>query len=79
MLVGLAAGVLGATAALTVEHARMRPDIAIALVVGFPTVVGLLVILLSRRRWLTMLGLFVMAVAPGWFGVLAVIEVVTRG
>jgi hypothetical protein len=79
MLVGLAAGVLGATAALTVEHARMRPDIAIALVVGFPTVVGLLVILLSRRRWLTTLGLAVMAVAPGWFGVLAVIEVVTRG
>jgi hypothetical protein len=79
MLVGLAVGVLGAAAALTVEHARMRPDIAIALVVGFPTVVGLLVILLSRRRWLTTLGLFVLAVAPGWFGVLAVIEVVTRG
>ncbi len=57
----------------------MRPDIAIALVVGFPTVVGLLVVLLSRRRWLTVLGLFVLAVAPGWFGVLTVIEVVTRG
>ncbi|MFZ0226737.1 MAG: putative holin [Mycobacterium sp.] len=79
MLLGLAAGVLGAAAALTVDHARMRPDIAIALVVGFPTVVGLLVVLLSRRRWLTALGLFVLAVAPGWFGVLAVIEVVTRG
>lgn len=79
MLLGLAAGVLGAAAALTVEHARMRPDIAIALVVGFPTVVGLLVVLLSRRRWLTVLGLFVLAVAPGWFGVLTVIEVVTRG
>jgi hypothetical protein len=37
------------------------------------------VILLARRRWLTALGLFVMALAPGWFGVLAVIEVVTRG
>jgi hypothetical protein len=79
MLLGLAAGVLGAAAALTVEHARMRPDIAIAFVVGFPTVVGLLVVLLSRRRWLTVLGLFVLAVAPGWFGVLTVIEVVTRG
>ncbi|MGA8331663.1 MAG: putative holin [Mycobacterium sp.] len=79
MLVGIAAGVLGAAAALTVEHARMRPDIAIALVVGFPSVVGLLVVLLSRRRWLTLLGVFVLAVAPGWFGVLAVIEVVTRG
>jgi hypothetical protein len=48
-------------------------------VVGFPSVVGLLVVLLSRRRWLTTLGLSVLAVAPGWFGVLAVIELVTRG
>lgn len=79
MLVGVAAGVLGAAAALTVEHTRMRSDIAIALVVGFPSVVGLLVVLLARRRWLTLLGVFVLAVAPGWFGVLAVIEVVTRG
>jgi Putative holin len=79
ILFGLAVGVLGATAALTVEHARMRPDIAIALVVGFPSVVGLLVILLARRRWLTVLGAFILALAPGWFGVLAVIEVVTRG
>jgi hypothetical protein len=79
MLVGLAAGVLGAAAAMTVEHARMRPDIAIALVVAFPSAVGLLVVLLSRRRWVTALGLSVLAIAPGWFGVLAVIEVVTRG
>jgi hypothetical protein len=71
--------VLGGTAALTVEHARMRPDIAIALVVGFPSFVGLLVVLLARRRWLTVLGALILAVAPGWFGVLAVIEVVTRG
>jgi hypothetical protein len=79
MLLGVAVGLLGATAALTVDHARMRPDVAIVLVVGFPSAVGLLVILLARRRWLTALGLFVMALAPGWFGVLAVIEVVTRG
>ncbi|HZC91792.1 MAG TPA: putative holin [Mycobacterium sp.] len=79
MLLGVAVGLLGATAALTVDHARLRPDVAIALVVGFPSAVGLLVILLARRRWLTALGLFVMALAPGWFGVLAVIEVVTRG
>lgn len=79
MLVGLAAGVLGAAAALTVEHARMRPDIAIALVVGFPSVVGLLVVLMARRRWLTALGAFILALAPGWFGVLALVEVVTHG
>ncbi len=75
MLVGIAAGVLGATAAMTVDHVRMRPDIAIALVVGFPSAVGLLTILLSRRRWLTALGVFILALAPGWFGVLALIEV----
>ncbi len=78
MLVGVAVGMLGATAAMAVDHTRMRPDIAIALVVGFPSVVGLLVILLSRRRWLTALGVCILALAPGWFGVLAVIEVVTR-
>jgi hypothetical protein len=76
MLLGVAVGLLGGTAALTVDHARMRPDVAIALVVGFPSVVGLLVILLARRRWLTALGAFILALAPGWFGVLAAIEVV---
>ena len=79
MLLGVATGLLGGTAALTVEHARMRPDIAIALVVGFPSAVGLLVVLLARRRWLTALGAFIVALAPGWFGVLALVEVVTRG
>jgi Putative holin len=79
MLLGIAVGVLGAAAAMTVDHARMRPDVAIALVVGFPSAVGLLVILLSRRRWLTALGVFILALAPGWFGVLALIEVTTHG
>ncbi len=79
MLLGVAAGLLGASAALTVDHARMRPDVAIALVVGFPSAVGLLVILMARRRWLTALGAFVLALAPGYFGVLALVEVVTRG
>lgn len=76
ILLGAAVGLLGGTAALTVDHARMRPDVAIALVLGFPSVVGLLVILLARRRWLTALGAFILALAPGWFGVLAVIQVV---
>jgi hypothetical protein len=77
ILVGVAVGLLGGTAALTVDHAHMRPDVAIALVVGFPSAVGLLVTLLSRRRWLTALGVFILALVPGWFGVLAVIEVTT--
>ena len=32
-------------------------------------------ILLSGRRWVTTLGAFILAIAPGWFGVLVVIQV----
>ena len=74
MLVGVAVGVL-ADSGGPVGSARIRPDVVIALVVGFPSAIGLLAILLSRRRWLTALGVFILALAPGWFGVLALIEV----
>lgn len=77
MLVGVAAGLVIGTAATVVVAARIRPDVVIALVVGLPSAIGLLVILLSRRRWLTALGAFILALAPGWFGVLTVIEVMT--
>ena len=53
---------------------RIRADVVIALVVGVPGVIGMLTILLSRRRWLTTVGAFVVAVAPGWFGVLVAIQ-----
>jgi hypothetical protein len=75
MLVGVAVGVVAATAAAVLVSARIRPDVVIALVVGLPSAIGLLVVLLSRRRWLTALGVFTLALAPGWFGVLALIEV----
>lgn len=78
MLTGCAVGLL-AGVAFTVVHARIRPDVAIALVVGIPSVVGLTTILLSGRRWVTMLGAFVLAVAPGWFGVLIAWQVASRG
>lgn len=77
MLVGTAVGLVAGTAATLLVHARVRPDVVIALVVGIPSAIGLLVILLSRRRWVTALGAFILALAPGWFGVLAVIEVMT--
>lgn len=77
MLVGVAVGIVAGTAATLLVSARIRPDVVIALVVGLPSAVGLLVILLSRRRWVTALGAFILALAPGWFGVLAVIEVTT--
>ena len=36
-------------------------------------------ILFSGRRWVTMLGAFILAVAPGWFGVLVALQVTSRG
>ncbi len=76
MLVGTAVGLLAGIAAMLLVHARIRPDVVIALVVSVPTAIGLLLILFSRRRWLTALGAFALAVAPGWFGVLVAIQVV---
>jgi hypothetical protein len=35
----------------------------------------MLTILLSGRRWMTALGAFILAIAPGWFGVLVVMQV----
>lgn len=60
-------------------HARIRLDIVIAMVVGIPSAIGLLVILFSGRRWVTMLGAFILALAPGWFGVLVAIQVASSG
>ena len=79
LLIGSAVGQLAGVASRVLVHGWIRPDVAIALVVGIPSVIGVLVVLLSGRRWVTMLGAFILALAPGWFGLLAVIEVTTRG
>lgn len=78
MLIGNAVGVLTGVGA-TLIHARLRPDVVIALVVGIPSVIGLFVILFSGRRWVTMLGASLLALAPGWFGVLVALRVVAGG
>ena len=75
MLVGAAIGLLVAVASTLLVNVTVRPDVVIALVVGVPSAIGMLMILLSRRRWLTTLGAFILAIAPGWFGVLVVIQV----
>jgi hypothetical protein len=75
MLVGTAVGLLVGVACTVLVHARVRPDSVIALVVGLPSVLGLIVILFSGRRWVTTLGAFILALAPGWFGVLVAIQV----
>jgi hypothetical protein len=71
--------VLAATAAAVGVHTRVRPDVVIAVVVGVPSALGLLLILLSRHRWVTALGAFVLALAPGWFGLLVAVQVVSGG
>lgn len=78
-LVGNAIGLLAGVACSVLVHARIRPDIVIAMVVGIPSAIGLLVILFSGRRWVTMLGAFILALAPGWFGVLVAIQVASSG
>ena len=78
MLIGSAVGLL-AGVAFSVMHARIHPDVAIALVVGIPAVLGLTTVLFSGRRWVTALGAFILAVGPGWFGVLAALRVTSGG
>jgi hypothetical protein len=76
MLVGTAAGLLGGIAATKLVAATVRPDFVIGLVVGVPSIFGLVLILFAHRAWMTALGAVVLAVAPGWFGALAMIQVV---
>jgi Putative holin len=76
LLVGTAAGMFAAIAATLVIHIHIRPDVAIALVVAVPCVSGLVLVLLSTRRWVTTVGAFLLAVGPGWFGVLVAMQAV---
>lgn len=75
MIVGVALGMMAALAAAVEVTATVRPDVVIALVVGVPSVIGMLTILLSGRRWVTAVGAMTLAISPGWFGVLAAIQV----
>ncbi|OMB94120.1 hypothetical protein A5739_12035 [Mycobacterium colombiense] len=75
MLIGSAVGLLAGVACTVAVHTGVRPGIAIASVVGILSVVGLTMILFSGRRWVTMLGAFLLSVAPGWFGVLVALRV----
>jgi hypothetical protein len=76
MLVGIAVGQIAGIAATLLVNATIRPDVVIALVVGIPSAIGMLLILFSGRRWVTALGAFILAIAPGWLGVLVAIQVV---
>ena len=76
MLVGTAVGLIAAIASTLLVTATIRPDVVVALVVGLPSAIGMLMILLSGRRWVTTLGAFILAIAPGWFAALAAVQVV---
>jgi Putative holin len=76
MLVGTGFGMMAGIAATLVVDATIRPDVVVALVVGLPSAIGMLLILLSGRRWVTTLGAFLLAIAPGWFGMLVALQVV---
>jgi hypothetical protein len=75
MLVGIAVGQIAGIAAKLLVNVTIRPDVVIALVVGIPGAIGMLLILFSGRRWVTALGAFILAIAPGWLGVLVTIQV----
>ncbi|GFG63448.1 hypothetical protein MKUB_09380 [Mycobacterium kubicae] len=79
MLVGVAVGQLAAVAATVLVHTQLRPEVIVALVVGIPSVIGVSAILFSGRRWVTLLGAFLVALAPGWFGVLVALRVINGG
>ena len=72
-------GLVAAVATTVLVKASIRPDLVVALVVGVPSSVGMLTILLSGRRWLTTVGTFIVAMAPGWLGTLVLIQVVSGG
>jgi hypothetical protein len=77
LLVGCAVGQVAAIVTTLLVKAPVRPDLVIALVIGVPSALGLLTILFSGRRWVTTLGAFILAMAPGWLSVLVLIQVVS--
>ncbi|TGD88987.1 hypothetical protein BayCH28_06285 [Mycolicibacterium sp. CH28] len=79
LLVGTVAGLIAAVATTVLVKRPVRPDVVVGLVIAVPSVIGMLVILLSPRRWITAAGAFILAMAPGWLGALVLIQVVSGG
>lgn len=77
LLLGCVAGQISAVVAKLMVDATVRPDIVVALVIGVPSVIGLLLILCSGRRWVTTAGAFILAMGPGWLSVLLLLQAVS--
>jgi hypothetical protein len=75
MIIGVALGMMAALIAAVEVTSTVRPDVVIGVVIGIPSVIGILMILMSSRRWVTAVGAMVLAVGPGWFGALTAIQV----
>jgi len=77
LLLGVVAGQIAAVIAKLAIDTTIRPDVIVALVVGVPSVLGLLLIVCSGRRWVTTTGAFILAMGPGWLSVLLLLQVVS--
>ncbi|CAN3126895.1 Hydrophobic protein [Mycobacterium sp. smrl_JER01] len=75
MIIGVALGMMAALLVAVELSTVIRPDLAIGLVIGVPGVIGMLMILMSGRRWMTAVGAMILAIGPGWFGALTAIQV----
>ncbi len=75
LLLGCVVGQIAAIVAKLAIDTTIRPDLVVALVVGVPGVIGLGLVLFSGRRWVTTLGAFTLAMAPGWLSVLLLVQV----
>lgn len=78
LLLGCVAGQIAAVVTKLAVDSAVRPDLVVALVVAVPSLLGLLLVVASGRRWVTTLGAFVLAMAPGWLSVLLLIQVVSN-
>lgn len=76
MLVGAALGVVAGVLTTLLITAPIRPDVVIGLVLGVPSALGVLMVVTASQRWVTAFGAMLLAFAPGWFGVLVLIQVV---
>nr|WP_176562121.1 putative holin [Mycolicibacterium palauense] len=79
MLVGWATGLMAGIVATLLVTAPVRPDVAIALALGVPGVAGLAAVLFSAYRWVTAFGAFLLALGPGWFVALVLMQVMSGG
>ncbi|MBU3685526.1 MAG: hypothetical protein FGM25_03880 [Mycobacterium sp.] len=77
LLLGCVAGQIVAVVAKLVVDSPVRPDVVVLLVIGIPSLIGVALVLFSRRSWVTAFGAFVLAVAPGWLSVLILLQAVS--